>query len=562
VTLLLALALPLVSAALIVLFGRWLGRRLVALAAVVPLALAFGSAVAIAQAFIAGKTSLVADLGPWLPLHGADLVLRVEGPAVALLVAVTGIATLIAIAGVAALEASSRRMFVALDLLVTGTCLIVAAPDLILILGGAELVAAATYLLVSARSEGPAAAGAAVRAFTVVRIGDAALLLAIVVLFATFRTLDLGEIAQRVGGSTGQPEAVARLQSALFLPSLLVLAAALARSSALPFPTWLAEARHAPAPASAALQAWAAVAGALVLMRLGPILHPAVLDAAVALGILTAVYAAIVALVQRDARGSLAWSTVSGAGLALAAAGARADGPVLLLVLALAASRPALVLAAGAEPGRIRSTAVALAALSACAIPVTAGSVAVASLAGALETRPMALVATLAAVALGSAATMRVAVGLIRRPAAPRGSRSLLGGGLLLVFGALAVAIDGPLSTAIHPLGTLVAIAGATLGIALAARRSVTPPWLARAASSGFELEGIYRLAIVAPFRSLAEVLGRGSEGAIERGADLIGASVVRSSALVRRARSRYASADGAIALAAIVALLAYWGLR
>ena len=96
-TLVLALALPLVSAVLIVVFGRWLGRRLIALVAVIPLALAFGSAVAIAQAFIAGKTSLVADLGPWLPLHGADLLLRVEGPGVALLVAVTGIATLIAV---------------------------------------------------------------------------------------------------------------------------------------------------------------------------------------------------------------------------------------------------------------------------------------------------------------------------------------------------------------------------------------------------------------------------------------------------------------------------------
>jgi NADH-quinone oxidoreductase subunit L len=562
VTLLLTVALPLVSAFVTILFGRWLGRRLVALVAVVPLALAFGSAVAIAQAFIAGKTSLVADLGPWLPLHGADLLLRVEGPAVALLVAVTGIATLIAIAGVAALEASSRRTFVALDLLVTGTCLIVSTPDMILILAGAELVAAASYLLVSARSEGPAAAGAAVRAFTVARIGDAALLVAVVALFATFRTLDLGEIAQRVGGFTGQPEAVARLQSALFVPSLLVVAAALARASALPFPTWLADARHAPAPASAALQAWAAAAGPLILMRLGPILHPATLDAAVALGILTAVYAAIVALAQRDARESIAWSSASGAGLALAAAGARADGPVLLLVLALAASRPGLVLAAGAQPGRIRSTAVALAALSACAIPVTAGSVAVASLAGALETRPIALVTALAAVALGSAATMRVAVGLIRRPAAPGGSRSLLGGGLLLVFGVLAVAIDGPLSTALHPLGTLVAVAGATFGIALAVRRSVTPPWLARAASSAFELDRIYPLAIAAPFGSLAEVLARGSEGAIERGADLIGSSVVHASALARLARSRYVSADGAVAVAAIVALLAYWSLR
>src|SRR5207249_3774188 len=156
---------------------------------------------------------------------------------------------------------------------------------------------------------------------------------------------------------------------------------------------------------------------------------------------LTAVYAAVVALAQRDVRASLAWSAVSSAGLALAAAGARADASVLLLVLALAASRPALVLATAAPPGRIRTIAVALAALSACAIPVTAGSVAVASLAGALETRPIALIATLAAVLLLSVATMHAAVDLIRRATTPGGSRSLFGAGLLLVFGLLAVAI-------------------------------------------------------------------------------------------------------------------------
>ncbi|OLC56719.1 MAG: hypothetical protein AUH85_05385 [Chloroflexi bacterium 13_1_40CM_4_68_4] len=559
-TLLLVVALPLVSAAMIVVFGRWLGRRLVALAAVIPVALAFGSAVSIAQAFLAGKTSLAADLGPWLPLHGADLVLRVEGPTVPVLVAVTFIATLLAIAAVAALDASSRRTFVAINLFATGTTLIVATPDLILILAGAELVAAATYLVISLRSEQPAAAGAAVRAFTVARIGDACLLLAIVTFFVTFRTLDLGEIAQRVGGFSGQLDAVARLQSTLFVPSLLVLVAALARSSALPFPTWLVHARHAPAPASAALQAWPAAAGALVLMRLGPILHPAVLDAAVALGALTALYAAVVAMAQRDVRASMAWSTASGAGLALAAAGARADGAVLLLVLALAASRPALVLAEAAHPGRLRSIAVALAALSACAIPVTAGSIAAASLVGALETRPLALVAALGAIALVSLATMRAAVGLIRRPVSA-GTGSLPGAGVLIAFAVLAVTIDGPLSTTMHPLATLAAVAGAAVALALALRGRSTPPWLARA-SAGFELERLYRLSIGAPFHGLAEALGRGSEATIERAADLVGQSVVRASVLLRRARLRYASADAALAVAAIVAVVVYWGLR
>ena len=88
------------------------------------------------------------------------------------------------------------------------------------------------------------------------------------------------------------------------------------------------------------------------------------------------------------------------------------------------------------------------------------------------------------------------------------------------------------------------------------------PAWLAHASASGFELDRLYRLSIGASFRALAEALGRGSEATIERAADLIGHSVVRASALLRRARSRYASADAALAVAAIVAVVVYWGLR
>jgi NADH-quinone oxidoreductase subunit L len=444
VTLLLAVALPLVSAALIVAFGRWLGRRLVAVVAVIPVALAFGAALAIAQAFSAGKTSLVAELGPWLPLHGADLVLRIDGASMPLLVTVTAVVTLLSIATALRLDGTSRRAFVGLDLLAVGATLVVTTPDLVLILAGLELSAVATYLLLGLHQDRAADTAAASRSFVIARIGDAALLVAVVVLFAMFRTVDLDEIAQRVGGFSGQSDAVARLQSALFVPSLLVLVAVLARSAQLPFPAWSSAARRAPLAASAGVLLWSASGGAILLLRLAPILPPAMLATAAALGALTAVYAAAVTAGNGDARAAAAWSSVSIGGLLVASAAARVG-----------------------------------------------------------EAMPFIAVAAVAAAA-----------------------------------------------------------SVALLLSALARRRPLAPGSLARIAASGFELEQLYRLSIVAAFEALARLLGQGSERVIEGAGEVIGSAVVGASVLVRRMDDRYPAADRALAAAAIVALLAYWSLR
>src|SRR5207248_2156298 len=150
-TLVLVVALPLAGAALIALFGGRLARVLVGLLGTGTLALSFGAAVALAQAFAAGKTELVADLAPWLPIRGADIALRIDPLMVPLVLMVTGISTLISLYSIDYLgrDRGAQRYFAALDLFVFAMLLIVLASNLLLLFAGWELVGLCSYLLIA-----------------------------------------------------------------------------------------------------------------------------------------------------------------------------------------------------------------------------------------------------------------------------------------------------------------------------------------------------------------------------------------------------------------------------
>src|SRR6266851_1102869 len=199
-TLLLVVALPFSGAAALAILGRRAGRRLAGTILVGGLMTAFGAALAIAQAFAAGKTSLVAELGVWLPLRGADLTLSVVPATVPLLVGFTALAALVALSSIGSLgDGDAARFGAAFGLTVGGALLVVVASNLMLLFAGWELVAAGVYLLVAQRRDRPAAAAAGVRSFVVARVGDTALLLAALALLATYRSTDLGEITQHIG---------------------------------------------------------------------------------------------------------------------------------------------------------------------------------------------------------------------------------------------------------------------------------------------------------------------------------------------------------------------------
>ena len=590
-TLLLVVALPLAGAILIAIAGGRLSRSVIGFVATGALALSFGAALAIAQAFAAGKDSLLAELGPWLPIRGADLALAVNVSTLPLVLMVTGVSTLICLYSIdyLARDIGAQRYFAALDLFVFAMLLIVVASNLLLLFAGWELVGLCSYLLIAHWRERPAAADAGVKAFVVNRVGDAAFLVGIFAIAASYHTVAIGELAAR---------------PPLFLASALLLIGALAKSAQLPLHVWLPDAMEGPTPVSALIHAATMVtAGVVLLVRLATILDASVLLAAAVIGAATALFAAVVALAQIDHKRVLAWSTISQIGLMFVGAGIGAGFAAVFHLLSHAFFKAALFLGSGsvmhatddeldmrrlgglARRTPLTTLAFACGALGLAAIPPAAGFFSKEQIAAAAAAQPTLLVAVLATSALTALYAGRLFALVFVAPAASDQARDahespplmlapllMLAAGAL-VFGLLVAGGAVPLGAsaleevplALSLTSAALAVGGGALGLAIWWRgpRSIVPAAAADVVRRGFRVDDLYAAAVVAPMRVLARMLDVGSETLIvQQSVDAVAWLVRRGGALVSRAQTGYVRVYEAMLLAAAVVLLAYWSLR
>ncbi|MEC7378072.1 MAG: proton-conducting transporter membrane subunit, partial [Pseudomonadota bacterium] len=136
--------------------------------------------------------------------------------------------------------------------------------------------------------------------------------------------------------------------SASTAAGLLLLLAAMGKSAQVPLQDWLMRAMAGPTPVSALLHSATLVAaGAILLIRTAPLLTPEALFAVGLVGGITTVAAGVIALAEGDLKRLLAASTASQYGLMLIAVGAGVPLAALLHLLAHAAIKSTLFLAAG-----------------------------------------------------------------------------------------------------------------------------------------------------------------------------------------------------------------------
>ena len=186
---------------------------------------------------------------------------------------------------------------------------------------GWELVGLSSALLVAyfQRRREPVENGQ--RVWCVYRLADAAFLIAAVALHHVAGGGDFGEMS----GEGVWPDGVAALSSsqALFVGSLLLIAAA-GKSALVPFSGWLPRAMEGPTPSSAVFYGALSVhLGTYLLLRVCPILELSTTLSAmvVALGLVTAIYAAITASVQTDIKSALAYASLTQVGVITAEIG-------------------------------------------------------------------------------------------------------------------------------------------------------------------------------------------------------------------------------------------------
>lgn len=320
--------------------GR-LPRGLVGLIGCGSVALAFLASVVAAATFSGEPQEYL--FFPWIAAGGFSVAagLLLDRLSLVMALVVTGVGLLIHIysIGYMAGDRAYSRYFAYLNLFIASMLLLVMGQSLLLLFVGWELVGLCSYLLIGFWFDRERAANAGRKAFVVNRIGDAAFLLGILVLWNALGTLDLRTIAARapvLGGSV------------MLGASLLLFIGATGKSAQLPLYTWLPDAMEGPTPVSALIHAATMVtAGVYMIARLFPLFtHPTTLLVVSTVGALTALFAATIALVEWDLKRVLAYSTISQLGYMFLAMGVLAPAAGLFHLTTHAFFKALLFLAA------------------------------------------------------------------------------------------------------------------------------------------------------------------------------------------------------------------------
>ncbi len=268
-----------------------------------------------------GAEPVTISLWEWMPAIGASFELLWDPLAALMALVVTGVGTLIHVFAIGYMHGDERfhRFFTNLNLFAASMLTLVLAGNYAMLFLGWELVGLCSYLLIGFWYTRPTAAAAAKKAFIVNRIGDFGFMIGLMLVFTVFGTLSFAGVFERAG-----EELTSGMATAI---GLLLLVGAAGKSAQIPLYVWLPDAMEGPTPVSALIHAATMVtAGVYVIARSAPIYEftPFASIVVASVGALTAIWAASIALAQRDIKKVLAYSTISQLGFMFLAVGARA----------------------------------------------------------------------------------------------------------------------------------------------------------------------------------------------------------------------------------------------
>ncbi len=335
--------------------GRRLPKAVSGGVAVGAMALSFAAALASALAILRLPANLrVIDQAfyTWIASGDLDVTLglRLDPLSTVMILVVTGIGALIHLYSTSYMheetDAEYARYFSYLNLFAAFMLILVLAPSFPVMFVGWEGVGLCSYLLIGFWYRKQAAADAGKKAFIVNRIGDAGFLLGMALLFSRFGTLDFAQLAREI--TPLAPEAAFGTLSAA---ALLLFVGATGKSAQLPLHVWLPDAMEGPTPVSALIHAATMVTAGVYMIGRNAVLYthaPGVMEIVAVVGVLTALFAATIGLVQTDIKRVLAYSTVSQLGLMFLAMGVGAFGAGIFHLYTHAFFKALLFLGAGA----------------------------------------------------------------------------------------------------------------------------------------------------------------------------------------------------------------------
>lgn len=234
---------------------------------------------------------------------------------------------------VPSIEPMYARFFAFIALFAFGMFTLVVSDNLLTLFVGWEIMGLCSYLLIGFWYAKDSARNAAIKAFMTTRIGDVFMLLGIVALYSATGTLNFREILYDhhvLEVLAESPSGILGL-SAAGLIGILLFIGTVGKSAQWPLHVWLPDAMEGPTPVSAMIHAATMVsAGVYMVIRMFPLMSAGwhhgdpltePMMAMAVIGAITALFAATIAMAQRDIKRVLAYSTISQLGYMIAALG-------------------------------------------------------------------------------------------------------------------------------------------------------------------------------------------------------------------------------------------------
>ena len=217
-------------------------------------------------------------------------------------------------------RAGVARFFCYLNLFCFFMLMLVLGSSFPVMFVGWEGVGLCSYLLIGYWYEKKSASDAGKKAFITNRVGDWGFILGIFLIYMTFGTLDFRAI-QNAAATMPVETMHFGVLSAI---CLLLFVGATGKSAQIPLYVWLPDAMEGPTPVSALIHAATMVTAGVYMLGRNAVLFshaPQVMTIVAIVGVLTALMAATIGLVQYDIKRVLAYSTVSQLGYMFTAMG-------------------------------------------------------------------------------------------------------------------------------------------------------------------------------------------------------------------------------------------------
>ena len=290
----------------------------------------------------------VVTLFSWLPVGSlqVDMAFLADPLSVAMCLFVTGIGALIHLYAIGYMHGDPKfsKFFMYMNLFALSMLVLVLGENLLVTFLGWEGVGTCSYFLIAFWHTRESAATAGKKAFVTNRVGDFGFMLAMFLAFQAVGSLSYFAV-------NGAAEEGLLAESTATAIAALLFLGAVGKSAQLPLYFWLPDAMEGPTPVSALIHAATMVtAGVFLMVRMNPVLAVSadwVPDMIAWIGVLTALFAASVAVAQNDIKRVLAYSTVSQLGYMFLAVGTGAYVAAIFHMITHAFFKALLFLGAG-----------------------------------------------------------------------------------------------------------------------------------------------------------------------------------------------------------------------